>query len=132
MEKKLDEHVQSQIDHLPGGRVSTKVTIGAPGRQHVRHSPAWRRASQRRQDQELRQINPVPGPNPGTVSAVYPGQKQKPGHGRRQANISQSKRNLPFERGTSTPNIREGASFSEIMGDLLVGKPPIPGMRRTG
>ena len=52
------------------------------------------------------------------------------GHGSN--NIPQPKRTPSMGGGTTKPKIREGASFSEIMGDLLVGKPPIPGVRRTG
>ena len=142
----VDDHVKSQIDHLPGGRVSTKVTIGAPGRYATQHSPTWKRSSQRRQDQsQVQGPGPRPGQGPRQVhgSELVPRTRQVPvpGHvprqrqahekGHRSNNILQHESTHPSPRGTTKPKIRAGASFSEIMGDLLVGKPPIPGVRRT-
>ena len=86
--------------------MSTKVTIG---RHTGQQSPAWRRTSQRRQDQrqDQRQRPQILKPRNSSFSKL-------------------------MTKGTPKSDTSRGASFSEIMGDLLVGKPPIPGVKRTG
>ena len=125
----VDDQVRSEVQRLPGGRVSTKVTIGRPGRHTAQQSPAWRRTSQRRQDQ---------GQDDRQDHRQDHRQDNRQDHRqdtRQRPQISKS-RNSSFSklmtRGTPKPDISRGASFSEIMGDLLVGKPPIPGVKRTG
>jgi len=105
----VDGHVHSETQRLPGGRVSTKVTIGRPGNYQSQHSPAWRRTSQ------------------GITE-----HNRRPGHVSRPRDTKPNTFSRLMERGTPKPEISRGASFSQIMGDLLVGKPPIPGVQRSG
>ena len=103
----VDEYAHSEIERLPGGQVNTKVSIGRPGRGAIYQTPSWRRS-------EESHIPPVRLTKPFDSSPLV-----RP-------------RTKLLKSVSSKPTISSRASFSEIMGDLLVGKPPIPGVSRIG
>lgn len=110
--RNVDEHVETQINRLPGGRVSTKVSITKPGGFGSPLPPV----------QPARLIDPRRPKRTRRPGLRGPNLIQRP-HTTSPKSFSEL-----FDRPTNRPrtSIRHGPTFSEIMGDLLAGKPALP------